>query len=239
MKRRLFFAATVLGIAPFGRADIITQWDFNSGNDASTSTGTTTPWIGSGTASLLGVTATFSSGDASGGSTDPNVGDDSAWNTTAYAPQGTESGNRGVQFMVSTVGYNNVVVSYDQRHSNTSSRFTQLDYTLDGGSTWNMFTTHDAASGGDIWYNGQTYDLSSITGASNNAGFGFRVVSIFEPSTSAYKATTSTSTYSGSGTLRYDMVTVNGTAVVPEPASLAAITLGVGALIRRRRAYRA
>ncbi|MEQ1823768.1 MAG: PEP-CTERM sorting domain-containing protein [Fimbriimonadaceae bacterium] len=232
-KLALIFALAVVCQSAF--AVTITQWDFNSNpSDANTSTGTTTPAIGLGTASLLGVTGSFSSGDANGGSTDPNVGDDSGWQTTGYAAQNTASGTRGVQFLSSTVGFNNIVVSWDCRHSNTSSRYTQLDYTLDGGTSWTAFMTHDANLGGDTWYNGITANLSSVTGAANNADFGVRIVSVFAPTGGGYVATTSTATYATTGTLRYDMVNVSGQAV-PEPASLAALGIGVAALIRRRR----
>jgi len=89
----LLFAG-MLGIAQPATATttIITQWTFNSSTpDGNTATGTTDPAIGSGTASLVGgTTATFASGDAGTGSSDPATGDDSAWNTTTYAPQGTQ-----------------------------------------------------------------------------------------------------------------------------------------------------
>ncbi|MFQ3684326.1 MAG: hypothetical protein SNJ51_18835, partial [Roseiflexus sp.] len=125
MTLRLLLTLTALALlltgalaAPYraaATATIITQWTFNSPvPDGSTATGTTDPAIGSGTAALIGgVTATFASGDASGGSTDPATGDDSAWNTTTYAPQGTGDRTRGVQFAVSTVGFQNIRFSFD------------------------------------------------------------------------------------------------------------------------------
>lgn len=224
-----------LAVAGASQAITITQWDFNFGNDANTSTGTLNPAIGTGTASLLApVTGSFSSGDASGGSSDPNVGDDSAWQTTTYAAQGLGSGTAGVKFMMSTVGFSNIAVTFDTRHSNTSSRFISLDYSLDGGSTWNAFQTYEATLGGDTWYNGRSTDLSTVAGANNNANFGVRMVTIFAPGGSTYTASTSTAAYASTGTLRYDMVTVSGSAV-PEPATMATLGLGVVALIRRRR----
>ena len=128
----LLFAG-MLGIAQPATATttIITQWTFNSPTpDNNTNTGTTDPAIGSGIASLVGgTTATFASGDASGGSTDPATGDDSAWNTTTYyAPQGTQDRQRGVQFAVSTVGYQNIRFSFDLRHSKRAIRKPDLWY---------------------------------------------------------------------------------------------------------------
>lgn len=225
----------ILAIAAVSPAVTITQWDFNFGNDANTSTGTLVPSIGTGTAALLApVTGSFSSGDASGGSSDPNVGDDSAWQTTTYTAQGVGSGTAGIRFLSSTVGFTNIQVMFDTRHSNTSSRFISLDYTLDGGTTWSAFQTYEATNGGDVWYNGRSADLSSVASANNNANFGVRMVSVFAPTTSAYTASTATATYASTGTLRYDMVTLSGTAV-PEPATMATLGLGIAALLRRRR----
>lgn len=233
--------AVLMGIAmsvvTAANADIITQWDFNFGNDANTATGTLNPAIGAGTASLVGgTTATFASGDASGGSSDPNVGDDSAWNVTTWAAQGTENGLRGVQFNVSTLGYTDIVVNWDHRHSNTVSRYFQFQYSTDGvnfGSTGLAGDGIFEATAGDTWFNGRTVDLTGITGVANNSDFAFRVVAIFAP-TGGYLASNPTSTYASTGTGRFDMVTVNG-AAVPEPASMAAIGLGVATLVARRR----
>jgi len=215
----------------------IAQWNFNSvPADANTGTGTTLPNIGSGTiATIGGVTSSFSSGDATGGSTDPVTGDDSGWQTTSYAAQGTNPGTAGIEAFVSTVGFQDIVVSWDQRLSNTSSRFFQFQYTLDGATFSAAGLAGDgifeATSGGDFWYNGRTVDLTAVAGASNNASFGFRIVSVFDPALgNAYSASTSTSSYASTGTSRFDMVTV-----VPAPGALALLGLGGMALSRRRR----
>lgn len=235
------FALAALGAA--ADAAVITQWNFNSvPSDGSTSTGTLIPGTGLGTASLFGGnTATFASGDATGGSTDPNVGDDSAWNTTTYAAQGTGSGTRGVQFMVSTAGVTDgIYVTYDARHSNTSSRFTMFQYTLDGGTTWSSAGlslggiafdgVFEASSGGDFWYNDRRVDLFGVAAASNNPLFGFRITPVFKPGSSSYEASTTGSSYGTSGTLRYDMVTVN----TPAPGAAMLAVFG-GLLVARRR----
>lgn len=235
-----------VALAATSPAIVITQWNFNSKTpDGNTATGTTDPAIGSGVASLIGgTTATFASGDASGGSTDPFTGDDSAWNVTTFAAQGQEGGRRGVRFDVSTVGYESIVVSWDHRHSNTSSRFGRLEYTLDGNAFTSAYLPNDGlfdGNLGDTWFNGRSFDLSSISGVANNPNFGFRIVAVFAPRTQAYQASSSSSTYSTSGTWRFDMVTVSGNQIqsvpVPEPGTL---LLGIGALgaalgARRRR----
>jgi hypothetical protein len=232
----------LLAVAGAANATVITQWNFNGDSTTSVPGGVNspTPNIGAGTASLLGsVTATFASGAASGGSSDPAGGapPNYAWNTTTYAAQGTENGQRGVQFNVSTVGWLDIVVSFDTRHSNTASRFLRFDYTTDG-TNWVLGSagagTVFIGDAGDTWFNQRTVNLTSVSGVNNNANFAFRVVAIFEPGTGEYRASGLTGTYGPTGTLRYDMVTVSG-APVPEPATLAALGLGAAAVARRRR----
>jgi hypothetical protein len=243
-------------------AAIVTQWTFNGGS------GVTTPSTGAGTASLIGgATATFASGDASGGSSDPLSGStDFGWNTAGYPTTNINDETAGVQFAASTVGYEGISVSFDLRHSNTASRFWAVYYTTDG-STWNRFAvgpgnaspgatpsggspastaglfgtngTFSAFDGtvpnaGDDWFNGRSFDLSSIPAVNNNPNFAFRIVSSFDGGT-AYQA--SSSGVYGGGTARFDMVTINGTVPVPEPSTYALLGLGAAGLAyyRRRR----
>jgi hypothetical protein len=238
--KQLFVLAAIAAaaIAP-AHVVVVTQWNFNSVTpDSATNTGTTAPAIGAGTASLVGgTTGSFASGDASGGSSDPASGDDSGWQTTTYAAQGTGDKTRGVQFLVSTVGYTNVVVTWDQRNSNTASRYTQLQYTTDGSSFMDAMV-FEAVQGGDKWYNARSMDLSSVAGVANNANFGFRIVATFAPSTTSYLASTAGNSYATTGTNRFDMVTVMA-APVPEPETYALMLAGlaaVGLMARRRQA---
>ncbi|WP_448540242.1 ExeM/NucH family extracellular endonuclease [Roseiflexus sp.] len=217
----LLFAG-MLGIAQPATATttIITQWTFNSPTpDSSTATGTTDPAIGSGTASLVGgTTATFASGDAGTGSSDPATGDDSAWNTTTYAPQGTGDRQRGAQFAVSTVGYQNILFSFDLRHSNTAANTVALLYSTDGGATFSEAVTF-VATAGDAWFNNRSFDFSSIPALNDNPNIVFRVVAAFAASSSVYAPSNPGSSYGTAGTLRFDMVTVRG-----EPISSATPT---------------
>lgn len=223
------------------RAADITQWNFNSvPADASTSTGSLIASVGVGSLSTLGsVTQTFASGASNGGSTDPVTLDDTGLSTLTYAAQGTNNKLSGVQFNVSTVGFENIAVSYDLRHSNTSSRYEQFQYSIDG-TNFVDFALFDG-NAGDTWFNNRSVDLSSIAGADNNANFAFRIVSAFAPGTSAYAASNTGSSYATSGTWRFDMVTVSGDtiAAVPEPETYAMMIAGLGLMgftARRRQA---
>lgn len=219
-------------------AAVITQWNFNSVvADGSTGTGVTTPSIGSGFASLVGgvTNPSFNSGV---GSSDPAASDNSGWQTTTYASQGTGDKARGTQYQVSTLGYSNITLSYDLRHSNTSSRYEQVQYTLDGTHFSDIGGLYDG-NAGDTWFNGRTIDLSSVAGVADNANFGFRVVAAFAPSTGTYLASDSTKTYATSGTWRFDMVSVSGAvaAAVPVPGSVwlfGSALLGFLGLSRRK-----
>jgi len=192
---------------------IITQWNFNSvPPDGMTGTGTALPSFGAGTVSLVGgTTATFANG---AGSSDPAAADNSGYNTTTYPAQGAGNKTRGIQVDVSTVGYTNIMFSFDLRHSSTSARHIQVQYTADrtaGTPVWiDALPLFEAASG-DAWFNNRTIDFSSIASLNNNPNVAFRVVSAFAPTTSTYAAANSGSTYAGGGTWRFDMVTVTGT----------------------------
>lgn len=213
-------------------ADVVTQWNFNG------QTFTTTPSVGAGSVSSQnGVSFADGSGSANGGSSDPagSASTNRGLQTTGYSAQGTNSGLSGVRFDVSTVGYDSVIVSWDQRHSNTSSRYVQLQYSTDGTNFSAAGLTNDGiflGTAGDTWFNGRTVDLSSIAGVANNASFAFRIVAIFAPTTSAYAASNGASSYAGSGTWRFDMVTVSGS-TIPGPGALA--LFGCATLLTRRR----
>ncbi|HOZ52819.1 MAG TPA: choice-of-anchor I family protein [Chitinophagaceae bacterium] len=190
------------------------EWNFNSTPpDGSNSTGSTLPSVGAGTFTTIGgITQSFSSGSANGGSSDPALTDNTGLQTTTFAAQGTNNNSCGIQFQASTLGYQNIILNYDLRHSNTSSRYEQVQYTLDITATtpvWVDATTFDG-NVGDTWFKNRTIDLSAVTSLNNNPNAAFRVVSTFGPSTSVYAATGASSSYASSGTWRFDMVEVKG-----------------------------
>jgi hypothetical protein len=141
---------------------VIAQWNFNSNPaDANTSTGTTTASSGAGTATLVGgTTQTF----ATGSSTDPaSTGtDNSAWNTANYPAQGTGNKTAGVQFNVSTVGRQNISVRWDQRASNTGSKYVRLRHTTNGADYIDFPTATSVAAAAA--FESETNSLAAIPG---------------------------------------------------------------------------
>jgi 2',3'-cyclic-nucleotide 2'-phosphodiesterase (5'-nucleotidase family) len=192
-------------------------WDFNSDpRDGNLATGSLTPAIGSGSLTLIGgVTSTFASGSASGGSSDTATSDNTALNLTAFPLISSNSGTAGVSFNASTLGRKHVVISWDVRHSNTASRWYKLQYSLDGtnfidytGAGTDSVGLYKAIAG-DVWNNRKSAFLKGIAGVDNNNTFAFRLVTVFAPGTSAYEAARTTSVYAGGGTFRLDMVSLS------------------------------
>lgn len=199
----------------FGQTDVA-FWNFNSNpTDAAPSTGTTIPVTGTGSLTLIGgATNTY----AAGNPTDPETADNSGLQTTNYPAQGLGSKTAGIQWNVSTIGFNNLQLDFYQRLSNTAANTWVLQYTLDhtGASTggtvvWTDATTYtftpQPTGTGDMWYN-RTFNFSSISGLNNNATAGFRFVSAFDPTTGQYLAARSTSTYGTAGTCRFDLIRI-------------------------------
>jgi hypothetical protein len=219
-----------------GAQSTIARWEFNAASAT-----LNPPSAGAGTMALIGGTTFLSNVGSPNDTGVPNQ----AINTTTYPAQGVGSGTAGVEFAVPTSGFSGVRFQFDQRHSNTSSRFVQVLYSTDGtnfqpapgvqadpGLTTPSFAGVFASDAGDTWYFGRAIDFTGIAGVDNNPNFKVRVVSVFEPATTAYRASRSTSTYAGTGTLRYDLVTFTGTAIASIPpqgagvASPAAICRG-------------
>jgi endonuclease/exonuclease/phosphatase family metal-dependent hydrolase len=210
---------------------VIAQWNFNSVSpDANVGSGSTSPSIGSGTATLVGgTTATFATG--SGGDPSSSGSDNSGWNTTSYPAATTNNKTAGLQFNVSTAGKQNIVVSWDERVSNTGSKYVRLQYTTNG-TTFLDFPTATAINAATV-FESKTNNLSGFVGVNNNPNFAFRIVAEFE-STAANTGNANyvgaAGTYGTSGTVRFDMVTVIGTTISASNPPPAAATLSASSL---------
>lgn len=191
----------------------ITRWTFNSDPpDADVTTGVTTPAIGTGTANCVG--GTYPVGFLVGSSSDPGWfdNDNSAWSIKGYPPVGTANKQYGVEFKLSTVGYQDILVTFEQQNNSRASRYFRFQYTINGT---------DYVDGPVIDFGGKQnefvfvcVDLRALAGVNNNPNFGFRVVAEFESTaigtTNAdYVATDPTQSYgSTAAAVRYDVVNV-------------------------------
>ena len=102
-----------------------TQWDFEASNlNPASGTGTLTTLGGISYEFITGFTGTGTGG--------------LALQTTGYPAQGTGNKTAGIQAMVSTVGKENIEITWHQRNSNTASSRMCVQYTLDGVN-WNDF----------------------------------------------------------------------------------------------------
>ena len=222
MKRKLLFALTLF--VPFlvvAQQALVTHWDFNSiVNDAATSTGNDLPVAGLGTFTAVGgSTFTFATGYT--GTILPvetNTTDNSGYNVTGWPAQGTGDKTRGVQINANTTGFSRIGISFWQRLSNTAPNTWVLQYTLDhtgattgGTAVWvdtTVFTFVPQATGtGDTWHY-RTVSFAANNNFNNKPNLAFRVVAAFDPTAGTYLAARSTSSYSTTGTSRFDLVRV-------------------------------
>jgi hypothetical protein len=214
--RTLAAVSAALALATAANANIISFWDFNDE--------LMTPTTGAGSLTTIGGVSTSW---VLGSPNDP-AATNRALNTSAYPAQGTGSGTAGIQFNVSTVGYTDIQVSFEHRHSNTGSRWLQFQYSTDGVSFLDFGSPLE--TDGTTWYL-RPFDLTGIAAIENNPDAAFRVVSVFAPGDVNYAAANVGSNYGVSGTVRFDLITVTG---IPAPGSLALLAAG-GLLAGRRR----
>ncbi len=255
--RRHMFSIIFVGclsgwIAPsFTSAAVVTQWNFNV--NAPGTNNSPVPSTGTGTASIVGMTGNAPNGDfptaTNGiGSSDPAITPDLSWRVRGSVSNGwsgTTSLLSGARFNVSTLGYQDVVLSLDINATDGSPRFAQLQYSTDGTNFVSFGSLLDFNATNDNWANGLVADLSSINAVDNNPNFAFKIVSAFSPfdftdaggfhlANTAFQradADPDAGPYTGAaGNYRFDMVTVSAT-VVPEPASVILFGLALATLV--------
>jgi hypothetical protein len=242
MKKSVVFlvaAFTSLLVTQTAQADVLAGWTFQSAastnniigaglNIAPTQSGVLAD-LGTGAASASHATATtvWSSPSGNGSS---NAWSANNWTLGDY-----------YQFTASSVGFQNITISYDQVGSGTGPGHFDFEYSTDGSTffpvgsiynvvstpTWNPNTASGAAT------ESFSYDLSLITALNNLSTMYFRIVD--------QSVTTGGSISGGNvgtgGTGRVDNFIINATPV-PEPSTIALAILGGTACllgIRRRR----
>jgi hypothetical protein len=199
---------------------VLAQWNFNSLlDDNNTATGTLSPAFGAGTVSYVGSATGAGAGEFAAGSTnDLNWTDNSGWNTSNYPQQGTSNKTSGVQFNVSTVGAERIVITWDQRVSNTGSKYVRLQYSTNGADFIDYPSATSMSSA--VVFESKTNNLESIAAVNNNPNFAFRIVSEFESTaigTTNANYVGAAGTYGSGGTMRFDRVTVSANRIAAGP----------------------
>lgn len=193
--KKLYFLSLLIGSTlTFGQTTF-TSWNFDGSN--------LTPNTGTGTISIIGGVTEASTPYPQG---NPTTG--LSYSISGFPAAGTASGTAGYQVTSSTVGYSGITVKFENRASNTASKWIRYEYTTNG-TVWNVLSNN-----GGALINGFPSSLVSLTlpaTCDNNANFSFRMVSIFDPAGADYVAVGATSTYGTGGTWRIDNVSLEGT----------------------------
>jgi hypothetical protein len=210
-------------------------WNFNSDpDDGDPLTGRDMPSFGTGTAMFLGTTPGYNGGSFS----DPislMTTDNSAWSLTTFPPQGTENKLRGVQFTLSTAGYKDILLTWEEQNTGRASRYLRVQYTTNGTD----FIDHDGVDLGGR-QNEFTFAASSfatIPTVNNNANFAVRIVAEWQSTATGSGAdqflpTDPAFSYGQNNAIRFDMVNVFGNVIgANAPINLTSIQL-VGSNVR-------
>jgi hypothetical protein len=215
MKGRILVMAGLLAITGHGRSATIGLWTFNSTPpDGSTATGSLLPSVGAGVATMVGgISGSFAAGTGA----DPGP-DNTGWSTSGYPAAAAGNKTAGVEFRVSTRGYTNVAISWEQRASGSASRYSRLQYSVNGLEFVDASPVIQLSSNNT--YYAQSIALAALPGVDDNPSFAFRIVAEFESTATGIGAagyvTPLGANYSGSGTVRYDLVQIVGDPLRPD-----------------------
>lgn len=233
MKQKLLvFALAMIAAGVTNSQTVITAWDFEAAIDA--------PSTGTGSNTLIGSFAggTTGTGSNTGCSQQSGTG---AWQIGTAAP-GETNESSGIEFKASTVGFENILFEYDHRTSNSGTRTTRIQYTLNGTDWLNFDITSSNYSnacpdkGGidlgridvanpvgtnasDAWSR-RFINLSAIEGADDNADFGIRILAAHYAETGEFRQANNVNNLATGGTWRLDNVAFKGSVILPPPANL-------------------
>jgi len=183
--------------------------------------------LGAGTSSIVGSLVVGSAATGMDPIINNGCGSQNGLNPGAWAftaSPGLTNESNGVQYNVSTVGFQNIFFTWDQRSSNTAVNTMRVKYTLDG-TTWTDFVMTDqnttycngVLDGGRFQnsavgdnYRRVSVNFTSITGANNNANFAVRVLAAHYQTSGEFRQTGVPTSIATAGTWRFDNVSIGG-----------------------------
>lgn len=224
MNSKLLVTALSILLSTIVAQSQIALWNYNTIIGAPT---TYNADLGVGTSSIVGTLTVASAATGmdpiiNNGCGAQNGLNPGAWAFTA-APGLTNESN-GVQYNVSTVGYQNIKFTWDQRWSGTSVNTVRVKYTTDG-LAWTDFVMTDqnttycngVLDAGRFQNNGVgdqyrriSVDFVSILAANNNPNFAVRILAAHYQATGEFRQTSVATNIATGGTWRFDNVKVDG-----------------------------
>lgn len=233
MKKVLVAAAAIAALAGTANADLLAYWNFNTSTPGiSGGLGTLDTWNGTGFpadtgSGLITTNITVNTdvnapngtiGTFGGDTLNSLFGDPTGGALAVQGGTGTENNGKWFQFEVSTVGYQDVILSYATRGTGTGFNSHDVSYSVNGGPFVGLGA--HAAQSSSTWVV-HTTDLSGFGDADNVASLVIRI--------------TLGGATNANGNNRFDNVQINATPV-PTPGSIALLGLGGFVAARRRRA---
>lgn len=175
MKKTLVLFALILALGAVYGQNLVYYWNFNQNTPP-----TETTW-GQPIEAAIGdaeITYTFTEAFSFAGTTLNGV--DGEVNGGSFAPRGgADTVNNGAHFTIhaSTVGLDNIVLSYPTRRTSTGFTTQEVKYTVNG-TDWISKYTLDLSDFENNWVAGQMMevDFSGTPGVANNPNFAIRVV---------------------------------------------------------------
>jgi hypothetical protein len=196
-------------VAQHVKADEITVWNFND-SDLIVDHGN-----GSLTCNFNAANISF----AAGTTNNIRLGDIAGQALSLQGGTSNANNGRNITFNVSTLGFQNIVVSLATQGTSTGFNSNQFQYSIDGVNFVDFGSPYvPATSFGSVPI---VFSLSAITDLNNNPNAAFRIV--FNGASSS------------TGNNRLDNLVVEGstftTTTIPEPASLFLLSTGFSALL--------